>query len=208
MELRFVGSPSDNFTQALKRHMELHEGVCLPDLVKFLHQSSLGSFHLLEMTTETRLQSWIERSLTSTKPSNGLLVENLYGRKWVRLNFGAYKKRYDNDYLRIYRAFMKVKNVKHGQMEEFKKLLRNLTEAFREGNILSVDSEPELVRLVEDFIEEYEKRGFPIIHHSQTYMRKNGSDYLVVPRSSLSEITGHSKNRKWRYIHREPIGAK
>ncbi len=174
--------------------MRLHEGVCLPDLVKFLYQSSLGSFHLLELTTETRLQNWIRKSLTSTKPSDGLLVENLYGRIWVRLNFGPYKKRYDNDYQWIYRTFMKVKNAKHGQMEEFRKLLGNLTETFRKGRILSVNSEPELVRLVEDFIENYEKRGFPIIHHSQTYMQKNGSDYLVVPRSSLFEIIGHNKN--------------
>ncbi len=195
-ELRFVGRADDCFGKALKKQMQLHEGVGLPDLVKFLYQSSLGSFHLLELMDETELLNWIRRSLKSTMPSDGLLVENLYGRTWVRLNFGPYKKRYDDDYQRIYRAFMKVKTVKHGQMEVFRKLLKNLIDTFRKGKILSVNSEPEIGRLAEEFLEEYEKRGFPIIHHSQTYMQKNCSDYLVLPRSSLSEITGCNKNRK------------
>ena len=93
LELRFVGRAEDDFIKVLREYMELHEGVSLIDLLKFLYQSSLGSFHLLEMMNETKMLNWIKKNLENTQPSDGSLAEELYGKKWVRLNFGPYKKR-------------------------------------------------------------------------------------------------------------------
>jgi hypothetical protein len=193
LELRFVGRAEDYFTKVLRKHMELHQGVSLFDLLKFLYQSSLGSFHLLEMMNETETLSWIKRNLENTQPSNGSLVEELLGKKWVRLNFGPYKKKYGNDYRKIYEAFMKAKNMKQGHVEEFRKLLESLIDAFRKGIIQSVSHEPRALSFVEGFLKEYEKKGYPPVHHSEAYMLKNSSDYLVVPRSSLAEIMRTNK---------------
>jgi formylmethanofuran dehydrogenase subunit E len=188
LELRFVGRAEDDFAEALRKHMELHEGVSLFDLLKFLYQSSLGSFHLLEMMNETKMLNWIKKNLENTQPSDGSLVEELYGRKWVRLNFGPYKKRYGNEYRKIYEAFMKAKNMKQGHEKEFRKLLKSLLDVFRKGRIQSVSSESRTLSLVEDFLKEYEENGYRPVHHSKAYMLKNSSDYLVVPRSSLAGI--------------------
>jgi hypothetical protein len=193
LELRFVGRAEDDFTKVLRKHMELHEGVSLFDLLKFLYQSSLGSFHLLEMMNETKMLNWIKKNLENTQPSDGSLVEELYGRKWVRLNFGPYKKRYGNDYRKIYEAFMKAKNMKQGHVEEFRKLLESLIDAFRRGRIQFVSYEPRALSLVEGFLKEYEEEGYPPVHHSKAYMLKNSSDYLVVPRSSLAGIMRTNK---------------
>jgi hypothetical protein len=193
LELRFVGRAEDDFTKVLRKYMELHEGVNLFDLLKFLYQSSLGSLHLLEIMNETKMLNWIKKNLEKTQPSGGSLVEELYGKKWVRLNFGPYKKKYGNDYRRIYEAFMKAKNMKQGHVEEFRNLLESLIDAFRKGEIQSVSHEPRALSLVEDFLKEYEEEGYPLVHHSKTFMQKNSSDYLVVPRSSL---TGMMRTKK------------
>jgi formylmethanofuran dehydrogenase subunit E len=63
-----------------------------------------------------------------------------------------------------------------------------LIDAFREGRIQFVSHESEALSLVEGFLREYEEKGYPPLHHSKAYMLKNGSDYLVVPRSSLVRI--------------------
>jgi hypothetical protein len=189
LELRFMGPAEDRFDKALKKHMELHEGVCLPDLLKFLYQSSLGSFHLLEMMDQTKMINWIRRNLEKTRPSDGLLVEELLDRKWVRLNFGPYKKKYGNDYLNIYEAFMKAKNMKQGRQEEFRRLVKELIEVFQKRRIRPISDEPQALSLVLAFLEEYKKSDYPPVHHSKSYMLKNTSDYLVIPRSSLNEIS-------------------
>ena len=188
LKLRFVGRAEDDFTKVLRKHMELHEGVSLIDLLKFLYQSSLGSFHLLEMMNETKMLNWIKKNLENTLPSDGSLVEELYGKKWVRLNFGPYKKRYGNDYRKIYEACMKAKNMKQGHVEEFRKLLESLIDAFRKGRMQFVSYKPRALSIVEGFLKEYKEEGYPPVHHSKAYMLKNSSDYLVVPRSSLAGI--------------------
>ena len=189
MELKFAGPAEDRFDKALKKQMEFHEGVCLPDLLKFLYQSSLGSLHLLEMMDQTKMMDWIKRNLEKTRPSDGFLVEELLGRKWARLNFGPYKKKYGNDYLKIYEAFMKAKNMKPGRQEEFKRLVEELIEVFQKRRVRPVSDEPQFLSRVLAFLEEYKKSDYPPVHHSKSYMLKNTSDYLVIPRSSLNEIT-------------------
>jgi hypothetical protein len=189
LELEFVAPAEDDFEKALKKHMELHEGVCLSDLLKFLYQSSLGSFHLFELMDQTKMKNWIKRNLEKTTPSGGLLAEELLGRKWVRLNFGPYKKRYGNDYQKIHKAFMKVKNVKPGRHTEFRRLLEELIDVFQRGRIRSISDEPKALCQILDFLEEYKKSAHTPVHHSKSYMLKNTSDYLVIPRSSLYEIT-------------------
>jgi hypothetical protein len=181
LEFRFVGRADDDFNRALRKHLRLHQGVGLSDLLKFLYQSSLGPFHLLEMMSEKELLGWIRRHLEKTKPSEGLLVEPLYGKKWVRLNFGPYKTKYGNDYQRIYEAFMQAKNQKPGRLEDFEALLKKLVDAFRKGSIQPVARAPEALSLVTIFLREYREKHCPPIHHSKSYMLKNSSDYLVVP---------------------------
>jgi len=61
IELKFAGCAEGRFTKALKKQMELHEGVTFMDLLKFLYQSSLGPFHLFEMMNETELGVGQER---------------------------------------------------------------------------------------------------------------------------------------------------
>ena len=189
IELRFVGCAEDHFTKVLRKQMELHEGVTLFDLLKFLYQSSLGPFHLFEMMDETEMLNWIKKNLKNTKPSDGPLLEELYSKKWVRLNFGPYKRIFGNNHQRIYKVFAKAKKMKRGQPREFRELVKKLVNTLQKGRILSIAHEPRTLSLIENFLKEYEEEDYPPIHHSKVYMQKNSSDYLVIPCSSLDEIT-------------------
>ena len=88
---------------------------------------------------------------------------------------------------------MKAKNMKQGHVEEFRKLLESLIDAFRKGRTQFVSYKLRVLSLVEGFLKEYEEEGYPPVHHSKVYMLKNSSDYLVVPRSSLAGIMRTNK---------------
>ena len=188
IELQFTGRAEDSFSNALKEQMELHDGVTFMDLLKFLYQSSLGPFHLFEMMDEIQLKDWIKENLEDAKPSDGPLTERLYGKKWVRVNFGPYKKRFGNDYQRIYEILAEAKSIKQGQLREYRSLLKKLVDAIAKGKIRPATEEPRILQLVDSFLKEYEKEDYPPIHHSETYMLKNTSEYLVVPCSSENKL--------------------
>ena len=188
VELKFTGDAEDSFEKALKKQMELHEGETLMDLLKFLYQSSLGPFHLFEMMDETELEIWVRKNLEDAKPSDGPLIEELYGEKWVRVNFGPYKRRFGNDYQRIYKAFVRAKRMKHGQLKEYTDLLKKLVDTVRKKKMRPLTEEPSFLSLVETFLKEYEAEDFPPVHHSKSYMLRNTSEYLVIPRSNAGEL--------------------
>jgi hypothetical protein len=187
-ELCFAGRTDDPFAIALKEQIELHEGLTIMDLLKFLYQSSLGPFHLFEMMDEIKLKEWIRKNLDDASPSDGPLTEKLYGKRWVRLNFGPYKKRFGNDYQGIYELFAEAKGMKHSQLDEYKHLLKKLLNAVSRRQIRPKKDEPNILPPLRIFLKTYEEEDYPAIHHSKKYMLKNTSEYLVVPRSSLEKL--------------------
>jgi hypothetical protein len=187
-ELCFAGRAEDAFESALKEQMKLHEGVTIVDLLKFLYQSTLGPFHLFEMMDETQLKEWIRKNLEDARPSDGPLTEKLYGKKWVRLNFGPYKKTFGNDYQRIYELFAEAKGMKHGQLGEYQDLLNKLLDALATGKIRPKTDEPNIPCLFQSFLKEYEEKNYPPIHHSKKYMLKNSSEYLVISCLSIAKL--------------------
>ena len=188
IELKFTGGAEDYFENVIKRQMELHEGVTFIDLLKFLYQSSLGPFHIFEMMDENSIIDWIKRNLENASLSNGPLVEELYGKKWVRVDLAAYRKKCGDDYQKLFEALMKSKSMKKGQLKEFEELQEKLIDVVRKGRIEPVTREPRVLLLVEDFVKRYKEKGYPPIHHSEVYMQKNDSEYLVVPRSILDKL--------------------
>jgi len=188
IKLKFIGFAEDSFATALKEQMELHEGVTFTDLLKFLYQSCLGPFHLFEMMDETQLREWIRKNLEDAKSSDGSLIEKLYGKRWIRVNFGPYRKRFGNDYQRIYEILAEAKGMKQGQPKEYRNLLKKLVDVIVKGKIEPVTEEPRILQLIESFLKEYEEKEYPPIHHSKTYLPRNTSEYLVVPYSSIDKL--------------------
>jgi hypothetical protein len=188
IELKFTGPAENSFEKALKEQIELHEGVTFIDLLKFLYQSSLGSFHIFEMMNDVQVKNWIREGINKVKPSNDPLIERLYGGKWVRLNLGAYKKKYGNDLRKLYEVFAKSKVMEKGELDEFEELLMKLVEGLRGGKIEPVTRDSRFLGLVEDFVGELRRNVYPPIHHSEIFMQKNKYEYLVIPSSSIDKL--------------------
>jgi hypothetical protein len=184
IKIRFEGKAEDRLSEAIRRHIEAHRGVTLIDVIKFLYQSVLGSFHLLDYMTESEIEAWVKKNLEVAQSEEEPLIEKLYGNKWVRVNLGAFKQKHGNDYNLLARLFVQGKREKRGSATEFSIELDSLLKLVETGKIRPLDSNLKLLDLVVGFLTDYRQRGFPPLHHSQSYSEKNPR-YVVVSLHSL-----------------------
>jgi len=188
IELEFTGHAEDSFTKATKSYIETHEGVTFVDLLKFFYQSALGPYHILDRMNENEIKEWIRRNLENTTTSDEPLKEELYGKNWVRVNLGAFKKKYGNDYQKLLNIFMKVQERKRGSIRKFLRFQNDLIRTIQKGSLRSKVYEPDLPKLIYHFVEKQREKGYPPLHHSKLYQQKNKSEYLVVSIQSLQDL--------------------
>jgi len=187
IKIKFAGKAEDELSEAIKLHVETHDDVTLVDVIKFLYQSVLGSFHLLDHMTESEIKTWIKKNLAASQPKEEQLVEKLYGDRWIRVNLGAFKQKYGDDHKLLTRLFMKGKEEKRTSATEFSIKLDSLLKLVVTGKIRPLNSNPNLPDLAVGFFADYKKRGFPPLHHSPSYSEKN-PEYIVVSLDNLFNI--------------------
>jgi hypothetical protein len=185
--IKFEGEAQDDISLAIKHHVKDHEGATFIDLVKFLYQSVLGNLHILDHMSKPEIEAWIARHLAASQPDDGPLTENLYGDDWVRLNLGAFKHRYGPNKKLLSRLFLTGKEKERLSAAEFSSKMQEVFKLVSTGKIISCNPEKSLPDLVSSFLQEYEKVGFPPLHHSLSYMEKN-AEYIVVPHGCLVHL--------------------
>jgi len=186
IRIKFDGGTSDELSNAIKHHIEIHQDITFIDIVKFLYQSVLGSFHLLDHMDEKEIEAWIKKNLATAKPEEKLLTEKLYGDTWVRLNLGAFKHQYGNDSKLLAKLFVNGKEEKRVPLTEFATQLETLVNMVMDQKIKPINS-VNLPDLVVDFVKNYREKGFPPLHHSPVYSEKS-SPYIVVSLKTLKEF--------------------
>ncbi len=191
IELEFIGESQNRFVRVIKEQIETHEGVTFVDLLKFLYQSVLGPHHIFDMMEEREIQKWVERSLSNALPTDNPLIERLYGKKWVRIDLGSFKKNYGNDSKTLFEIFLRGKKEKRDSIRRFSQLLGELAKLVKKGQIEPKSQVANLKNLVDSFLIDYRRKGFPPLHHSEAYTKKN-NQYLVVS-SQLPKVM--SENR-------------
>jgi hypothetical protein len=188
IKLEFAGEGKDQFSETIKQFINNHEGVTFVDILKLLYQSALGPHHIFDMMKENEIEKWIEKNLDDAEPSENSLTEKLYGKKWVKINLGAFKKKYGSAYRKLFEIFLKGREEKRGSMHKFLRLQDELVVLIKDRKIRSSSCQDTmLIGLVNEFITSYRKKGCPPLHHSRLYMRKNGP-YLVVSSKSTEYI--------------------
>lgn len=185
--VKFEGEALDDLGVAIKNHVEAHEGVTLVDIVKFLYQSVLGSLHILDHMNEREIEAWITKNFETHQPDKGSLTENLYRNKWVRLNLGAFKHRYGPNKKLLMRLFLAGKEMERVSVAEFSSKMREVFKLISTGKIRASNTDRSLPDLASSFLLEYERIGYPPLHHSSSYSEKN-PEYVVVPRESLAQL--------------------
>ena len=184
IELEFVGDSNDQFSKIIKECIDAHEGVTYRDLLKFLYQSVLGVHHMFDMMKENEIKKWIEKTLKKAESSDNPLTEKLHGKRWVRIDLGAFKKKYGNNSEKLFEFFLKGKEEKRGFMRKFLKLQDELTQLIKNGKIKPLYYNANLMDLVDSFVMNYKQKGCPPLHHSRLYVEKN-TPYLVVSSSVM-----------------------
>lgn len=184
IKIKFEGEAEDKLSEAVRRHVETHKDVTLIDVIKFIYQSVLGSFHLLDHMTESEVTAWVKKSLEAAHPKKEPLIEKLYGDKWVRVNLGAFKQKHGNDHNLLARLFTQGKEERRISTTEFSTELDSLLKLVKTGKIRPLDSKLNLLDLAAGFLTDYKQKGFPPIHHSRLYSDRN-PQYVVVSLHSL-----------------------
>lgn len=179
IELEFVSEGEDQFSKIVKNHIDAHDGVTFIDLIKLLYQSVLGAHHIFDMMKENEIGKWIEKNLNDAKPADNPLTEKLYGKKWVRIDLGAFKKKYGNNHEKLFEFFLRGKKEKIGAMVKFLKLQDELMLLVKNGKIKPLVYDMDLMDLVDSFVVNYRQKGCPPLHHSKLYSEKN-TPYLVL----------------------------
>ena len=189
-KVQFEGAAKNLLEKAVKRHIETHTDVAFTDVVKMLYQSVLGSFHVLDHMDEKQIETWIREALTAVEPAKRPVTEKLYGKRWVRLDLGAFKHKNGNDYRLATQSFMKAKCETRVSQDKFRVVMNRLLKVVKDGKIKPKRSDLDLAALADCFLKQYERKGFLPLHHSEAYSKTN-PQYLVVP--SESTIKPRSK---------------
>ncbi len=187
IKIKFEGKAEDKLSEAVRLHIEAHNDITLIDVIKFLYQSILGNHHLLDHMTESEVAEWIRKSIEAAQPKEELLIEKLYGCKWVRVNLGAFKQKHGDDYNLLVRLFVKSKGERKASPAEFSIELDSLLKLVEDGKIKPLDSNVELLDPAAGFLTNYKQKCFPPLHHSQLYSEKN-PQYVVVSLYSLRRL--------------------
>jgi hypothetical protein len=137
--------------------------------------------------SESEIEAWITKNLTTHQPDEGPLTENLYGNNWVRLNLGAFKLRFGPNKKSLVRLFLTGKEKERVSVSEFSSKMREVFKLISTGKIRASNSTKSLPDLASSFLLEYERMGYPPLHHSPSYSEKN-PEYVVVPRESLAQL--------------------
>lgn len=179
IELEFIGEGENQFSKTIKNHIDAHDGVTFIDLLKFLYQSVLGAHHIFDMMKENEIGKWVERNLNDAKPIDNSLTEKLYGKKWVRIDLGAFKKKYGNNHEKLLELFLKGKKERRGSVVRLLKLQDELMLLVKNGKIKPLVYDTDLMDLVDSFVINYRRKGCPPLRHSKLYNEKS-SPYLVL----------------------------
>ncbi|MEM4703559.1 MAG: hypothetical protein QXJ02_00595 [Candidatus Bathyarchaeia archaeon] len=186
IKVRFEGKATGKFDKAIKRHIETHREVTLVDLVKFVYQSVLGSHHLLDRMSNREIKQWVEKELASANPDKNL-SEDLYGSKWIRLNLEAFKQKFGNNSELLAKLFIEGRKERKGSVDSFAAKLDALLKLVTSEKIKPVSPFSDFAGLALNFQTVFKQMGFPPLHHSDVYSKKNPR-YLVVPRKSLHRL--------------------
>lgn len=141
------------------------------DAVKLLYQSEFGGGHLIQ--DANLCLDFLHREYTSTPQIRDFPLIEEIGNGFVRINLAAL----DQNGLSVSElgnAFLLSASQHHGSMDSFQNNLALLIGLTQEGKM------PFSPDVLEAYLTEYEKAGFPPVSHSEHYRNAYHPAYRVV----------------------------
>ena len=159
--------------QVVRYHMEKHPSMEIQDLYKLVFQAAMGSEHAVPNREAAR--RWLERELsTLTAVSQEPLSEPLSpDGTLVRVNLRSFAER-GGDMDLLLDAFVATAEHVSASEEKLREYWIDVEAMAESGEIPFAESE------LRQLFAEMESRGFPAVHHSNTYRDHCEPAYRVV----------------------------
>lgn len=162
-------------TDIIYQHLQTYPHMMIQDLVKLIYQNEFAGGHLIEDAQSSKEYLYSEGKDLSHK--NISLSEDI-GNNLVRLNLVSVRY-HKIDLAEVNEWFVKTANSHHGDLASFKNKLELLTQ------LELPFPKTELVQ----YLDEYAKKGYPAIHHSEIYVKLYQPHYRVIDFKYLSEVS-------------------
>ena len=149
----------------------------ITDCVKLLYQSEFAGGHIIEnpaLSLERLLAEW---ETTPGDPSRPALED--IGSELCRVNLASARAAGISPES-INAAFVATANSNHGTTEGF----LNKLEALRE--LCALGKTPFAIAELEAWLADYERRGYPAVHHSESFRRAYSPHYRVIAKEHLT----------------------
>ena len=160
----------------LHRHVALHPTMAPCDAVKLVYQNEFGGGHLIrdEEKCLARLKTEYSQLIQSADEP---LAEEI-GNGMVRVNLRALDA---HGYCaeKLGADFIRCAALQQGSPDSFRKKLEILRQLAKEGSLpFSFDA-------LEQYLDQYEKAGFPMVSHSPQYRAAYAPAYRVIRKEFL-----------------------
>lgn len=164
--------------EAILYHAEKYPHMMPSDAIKIVYQSVFGPAHMI-YDKDAAFQ-YLVKEYNSCKQIIAPLCDPLGG-GLVRVNLNALDAS-GVSLQNVFDAFVATANEVKGTVEEFERQLELLCELAKEGVFGFTYEE------LENYLCEYRKAGYPLIHHSEEYKKIYHPSYRVVMKELLSQI--------------------
>ncbi len=154
----------------LRLHISLYPGMEITDCVKLLYQSEFGCGHFLPDPYRARAYLYIEWRETPRDPAHPMTDE--LGGGFIRVHLEPIESEAELDALA--ERFIASAKEAHGSRDGFIERLSALKKLTYAGEM------PFSPASLEAYLSEYEKAGFPAVHHSETFRREYHPAYRVI----------------------------
>lgn len=167
----------EELKQILRAHAERYPAMEPADAVKLIYQNEFGGGHLIRSREAAGNYLRLEYN-TVEQASDTLLCEDI-GNGIIRVNLGALEPENLDDLLG---AFVASAQVHTGDLVRFRGKLNVLRELAKEG-MFAFGSEA-----LEQYLEAYEKAGFPAVSHSERYRESYHPAYRIICRDLMFSL--------------------
>ena len=157
--------------EVMERHFQRYPGMQIQDMVKLIYQNEFAGGHFVSSEEESLER--MKREMDSLDHEKAYPVFEDIGNGLCRLHLGGLKG-LGLDLRTANMFFINTSNRKRGSLETFTEKLGILKRCCQEKTVTFPQEE------LDDYLDEYMKRGYPAVSHSESYRRMYAPAYRIV----------------------------
>ena len=164
----------EELERVLRAHAKRYPRMQPTDAVKLIYQNEFGGGHLIR--NEQACLDYLRREYAAVEKNASMPLYEEIGNGVVRVNLAAVK---EDELEKVGMAFLRSAAAHKGDWGEFREKLAVLCEVARDG-VFSFG-----IDVLQEYLAEYEKAGFPAVSHSPEYREAYKPAYRILLRTEM-----------------------